>query len=253
MFCVGVYETDPCRRGIMRERIVRYAMQADFDISLLYITDAASRTEVAKYADRMQIALLCMDSPEYMELGRQIYQSNPDCRICFYKSDSCDLEPVLETRPIGFYRYEKLAQPPQLPQGRGHEDREFMGKLDRIVRDVLASGGVFRYETRKNMFLLPLRNILYFQSDLKYVDIRLLEHPDQRIYGKLSDMEQALERDNLADRFVRIHKSYLVNIRHITLLDKVTHSVVLTNGEQLPISSIQYAAVQQVLNRNGKE
>lgn len=253
MFCIGLYETEKLRRGKMRERIVRYAMQTDLEVSILYITDAASQTDIGKHTKQMQIALLSMDSPGYMMLGKQIYQGNSECRICFYKSESCDLESVLETRPIGFYRWEERAESPQALQGKVNEDRVFLNKLDLIVKDVLSSGGVFRYETRKNMFLLPLRDILYFQSDLKYVDIHLLDHPDQRIYGRLSDIEQVLESNNLSNRFIRIHKSYIVNLQHIALLDKMTHTVAITNGEQLPISNAQYAMVQQALSRSFKE
>lgn len=252
MFCIGLYEADKLRRGKMRERIVRYAMQTDLEVSILYITDAASQTDIGKYTKQMQTALLSMDSPGYMTLGKLIYQGNPECRICFYKSESCDLEPVLETRPVSFYRWEESAKSLQA-QGQGNEDRVFLNKLDLIVRDVLSSGGVFRYETRKNIFLLPLRDILYFQSDLKHVDIHLLDHPDQRIYGRLSDIEQALETNNLSNRFIRIHKSYIVNLQHIALLDKVTHTVAITNGEQLPISNVQYAMAQHALTRSFKE
>lgn len=253
MFCIGLYEVDKLRRGKMRERIIRYDIQKDLGISIIYITDSASHTDVGKHAKQMQIALLSMDSPGYMMLGKQIYRENPECRICFYKSESCDLEAVLETRPIGFYRWEEHAESPQVLQDQVNDDRVFLKKLDLIVKDVLSSGGIFQYETRKNMFLIPLQDILYFQSDLKYVDIHLLDHPDQRIYGRLSDIEQVLKSNNLSNRFIRIHKSYIVNLQHIALLDKMAHTVVITNGEQLPISNAQYAMVQQGLSRSSKE
>ena len=253
MFCIGLYETDKSRRGSMRERIVRYAMQADIEVSVLYITGEALPADIGKYAKQMQIALLSMDSPEYLELGKNIYRGNPECRICFYKSEKCDLEPVLEARPIGFYRLRERPEA-QGDHRTGTADNPFFGdKLDSFVKDILAAGGAFRYETRKNAFFLPLQDILYFQSDLKYVDIHLRENPDQRIYGRLTDIEQALEKDGLSNRFIRIHKSYLVNIRHIVLLDKVNHTVALISGEQLPVSGAQYAMVQQVLSRLFKE
>lgn len=237
------------RRVKMREKIVRYDMQTDIGISILYITGDALRIDVEKHANQMQIALLSMDSPGYLAMGKDIYQVNPQCRICFYKSEKCDLEPVLETRPMGFYRLPEHPEVPQSLRNCRNNDEAFLNKLDFFVRDVLASGDVFRYETRKNIFVLPLRKILYFQSDLKYVDIHLMDHPEQRIYGRLSDIEQVLESDNLSNRFIRIHKSYIVNIQHIALLDKVTHTIALVNGERLPISNAQYAMVQQVLTR----
>lgn len=48
--------------------------------------------------------------------------------------------------------------------------------------------------------------------------------------GKISDVEEALAEQD----FVRIHKSYVVNLKHIRNIFKDT--VTLENGEELPLS-----------------
>ena len=88
------------------------------------------------------------------------------------------------------------------------------------------------------MYLLPKRNILYFQSDLRYVDICTIQGDNLRILAKLSEIELLV-----GSVFVRIHKSYLVNLKHVLWIDKKKHLVLLTNGEQLPVSDAQYEQV----------
>lgn len=92
------------------------------------------------------------------------------------------------------------------------------------------------------MYLLSKRNILYFQSDLRYVNICLVHGENPRILAKLSAIEELA-----GELFVRIHKSYLVNAKHVLWMDKKNHLVLLTNGEQLPISDAQYEKVCEKL------
>ena len=65
------------------------------------------------------------------------------------------------------------------------------------------------------------------------------------IFGKLTDVELLLEEQGLSHRFLRIHKSYIVNIQQVQLLNKTEHRIVLKNGEQLHISNVYYPLVQR--------
>lgn len=58
------------------------------------------------------------------------------------------------------------------------------------------------------------------------------------IYEKLDTVEQTLS----AYSFLRIHKSYLVNMKHIRKISNYT--VLLDTGEKLPIPKLRYQAVR---------
>lgn len=231
MLCIGLYEPDIERCRKMRERIVGYSVRFNLDFSVYYIMDGAQKPD--KYAPLLHLAFLSLDGENALSLAREIYKANPACRIGYYKSESCDLEPALSARPISFYRWER---------GNGTFDR----KLGEMLEDILSGGEVFRYETRKTSLNLPVQDILYFQSNLKYVDI-VMTDPEQRhcIFGKLTDLEQLLEEQGLSHRFIRIHKSYIVNRQQVQLLNKTEHGIVLKNGEQLHISNVHYPTVQR--------
>ena len=70
-------------------------------------------------------------------------------------------------------------------------------------------------------------NILYLKSEHNYVNIHTLEHK-VLIRATLQDIFE-----NLDDRFIRIHRSYVVNSDKI---DKINTSNILINGCEIPVS-----------------
>lgn len=231
MICLAVFEPDPGRKNTLKEWLVRYTVQQNCELELLWFMEEDPTGKIHKYAAKIHIALIGLDGEKGFETGVELYEKNQDCRILYYRSAVCDLEPLLSTRPISFYLWEA-----------GRE--RFLEKLDRVYQEVLLAQTTFRYETKNKMYLLPKRNILYFQSDLRYVNICLLHGENPRILAKLSEIEQLA-----GDLFVRIHKSYLVNPRHVLWMDKKNHLVLLTNGEQLPVSDAQYEKACERLRR----
>lgn len=69
----------------------------------------------------------------------------------------------------------------------------------------------YQFETGKRYHSIQYKNIMYFESDLRYI---LLVTKDQGTYkfkGKLSEIEKQVP----ATIFVRTHKSYLVNWKYV--------------------------------------
>ncbi len=76
-------------------------------------------------------------------------------------------------------------------------------------------------------------NIFYIES-YNHKIIMHVESGDMGYYARLSDLEQ-----ELAGRFYRIHKSYLINLSYV---DKYSRNeVTLLNGQKLLISKYKYA------------
>lgn len=84
-------------------------------------------------------------------------------------------------------------------------------------------------------------NLLYVESKkhksvFYYQEEQLTKY---QIYEKLDDIEKVLNGAG----FLRLHKSYLVNMRHIR---KISNYIAeLSTGEELPIPRIRYQAVKQ--------
>ena len=222
MICVAVFEPDPGRKATIKEWLVRYTVQRNCEIELLWFSDVNPAAKLEKHASHVQIALIGLDHETGAQTGALLYSQNPDCRILYYCAEDCELEPLLPSRPIDFFLW-----------SRGRDS--FLKKLDAVYEDVRLSPDTFRYETKNAIHLLPKRSILYFRSDLRYVDVCLQDGRQIRLMTKLSRIEELA-----AEPFVRIHKSYLVNGGHVACMDKKNRCVLLTNGETLPVSEAQY-------------
>lgn len=84
-------------------------------------------------------------------------------------------------------------------------------------------------------------NILYVESrkHKSYFFYMESEIATYQIYDKLDNIEQQLCRYG----FLRIHKSYLVNMKHITKISNYT--AFLDVGEELPVPRLKYQAVKE--------
>ena len=103
----------------------------------------------------------------------------------------------------------------------------------------------FTVKTSSSVKNIPLSDILYFESN-KRVLIVHIKGEDHSFYGKLDDIEDSLKNDN----FIRIHRSYIVNISFIDRIIRDFSSnllVVLTDDTELPISQSYMAEVRAVL------
>lgn len=84
-------------------------------------------------------------------------------------------------------------------------------------------------------------NILYVESQRhKLIFYYMEERPvNYHIYDKLDVIEQKLHGCG----FLRIHKSYLVNMRHIRKISN--YIAYLDSGEELPVPRLKYQAVKE--------
>lgn len=221
MMHLAIIEKDPARMETIKDWLLDYARKQNCYFEAIEISADKPADIIGKYAGQLQIALINLDCAEGEECGYALYEENPDCRIMYYRSESCTLAPLLSSRPISFFLW---------PKGK----EVFLQRFDEMCRDVIRTQ-TFHYETRSRKYLILKSNILYFQSDLRYVDIHIAKGENPRILAKLTEMEPLA-----GETFVRIHKSYLVNARHVLYLDKKNHHVLMSNGEQIPVSDAQY-------------
>lgn len=99
----------------------------------------------------------------------------------------------------------------------------------------------YLFDTRVKTVQIPFNDIMYFESDCHHVLIHCKD--DSTLYrqpGRLDDIEKTLGEN--ANQFLRIHKSFLVNMYAIKGVDSHTMMVILQNEKKLPISRKYYSA-----------
>jgi two-component system, LytTR family, response regulator len=93
--------------------------------------------------------------------------------------------------------------------------------------------------------IIPLQQVQYLEAADDYVKI----HTADGAFLKKKTM-QHFEDTLPRQEFIRIHRSYIVYaplITKITPHEKDSHTALLTNGVQLPVSKAGYARLRQVL------
>lgn len=103
-----------------------------------------------------------------------------------------------------------------------------------IYSDYKKSGGAnvrqFRFKIRSREYSVNTDSILYFEALNKKIMLRTAG----QAFEFYMPMEDILK--NLPDNFVRIHKSYIVNKRHITVADYKNMAVTLDDDSTIFIS-----------------
>lgn len=88
---------------------------------------------------------------------------------------------------------------------------------------------------------VSLERLLYIESKLHKLEFHVMED-DMKIYTMYETLN-AMEDRLAANEFIRIHQSYLVNIKYIKNVAR--YKVVLTNGVELVIPKARYTYVKE--------
>lgn len=88
---------------------------------------------------------------------------------------------------------------------------------------------------------VSLDTILYIESKLHKLEFHVMEGcmTVHTMYATLNEIEEELVGTN----FVRIHQSFLVNLKYIKNVSR--YKVVLTNGKELIIPKVRYTSVKE--------
>ena len=95
--------------------------------------------------------------------------------------------------------------------------------------------------TRKNsQSIINLSNVLYCEVINRKINLHIADGNIVEYYGKISELEKKLGGD-----FFRSHRSYLVNLKHISACNPT--EITLANGEKIPISRSRKGALMSAL------
>lgn len=130
---------------------------------------------------------------------------------------------------------ERLQEKSSQPMGELLADRQaYITPLARIlVRD------------RANVYIIAVEDIVYFEAQDDYVSIQTRERSFLK-KETLSHLEKLLD-----DRqFIRIHRSYMLNINHLSKIEPYTKDsriAILKSGKTLPVSRSGYSKLLRLI------
>ena len=105
----------------------------------------------------------------------------------------------------------------------------------------------FHFIIKKSQYWIPIKDIVYFSSEGRRICVVSL-YEKYYFYDKLDAIHnKMLKKENL---FIRIHKSYLVNVCHIKMYEP--DNVIVIGNERLPISRSKKVQIKNILQKMRK-
>lgn len=215
--------SQPLPRGIQVD-ITRYTRPTDL-----------SDRKLAQY----QIMFLDIDMPGRtgMEIARRVRALRLDTIVIFVTNYPQFCIEGYEVRAFRYMLKQELAQ--KLPL-------YFQAALAELPR----SDKSLHFAINAEPYSVPFSNILYLESRQRIIYMHTVqpERAGDHFYGTLEGLTEELEPEG----FLRIQKSFLVNMEHIKKFNY--NQVVLSNGEELPVSQRKYAELKIIyLNWKNKQ
>lgn len=144
-------------------------------------------------------------------------------------------------KPFSKERFDKAVQKflsrPEVEKEKIQKVMETAAPVQNQNRVVIKDGSKIR--------IIPIREVIRLEADDDYVKI----YTEQGNFVKKKTL-QHFEDTLSAEHFLRVHRSHLINITHITRIDpyeKNSHVALLKNGERISVSRGGYQKLKETL------
>lgn len=118
-------------------------------------------------------------------------------------------------------------------------ESEIIKNLNLAVEKTNKNNRSFQFKKQNDTYIIPIRDIIYFEGQGRKIKIVTTKDTFD-FYDSLDSVEQRLHDH----QFIRIHKSFLVNYRHIMILRY--KEVITTNEINLPVSRSKQNAIREL-------
>lgn len=186
--------------------------------------------------DPYNIIFLDIDMPQMngFDVAAEFRKQSNQCYIIFVTSHSDLVYDSMDFQPFNF-----------IPKGN---TELFVKKLKSVVKQLMThvkqNRKIVLEDNELGRMGICLKDILYIESNKHYV----IYHIDKmkntvQVRANIGDLEKEYEKYD----FARVHKKYLVNLKHIFNLDMNNDVVIFKQNFELPMSRNMKASVNEKL------
>lgn len=174
-----------------------------------------------------------MEKVDGIETARRIRRADRSVLFIYVSGYDQYLKELFEVEP---FRY--LSKP---------LDRDmFRRYFAEACRRIGETEEYYQFSFNKGIRKVALREVAYFESSGRLINISLSDGRKESFYGKLGDVEKELEKSRLY--FLRIHQSFLVNYDYIERMNFTDITISLAGAEkELKISEDRQKEVRKQL------
>lgn len=177
------------------------------------------------------LILLDIDMPELsgFDISEHLKKNNIPAEIIFISGRENFVFQSIKYRPFRFIRKSCL-------------ENELEESLNGFLEFYQKKNALFTFRCEDSDITIPLSTIMYFECYNHDIEIRMDKGDTYRLNRKYNLKGLENELDNHG--FIRIHKSYLVNYRYISLIKET--NVILSDQTVLPSTKQRISAVKSI-------
>lgn len=208
------------------ERVKKEVEKKSGECEVVCFDDGQRLLERMK-SDKFDMIFLDIDMPKMsgIDLADEIHKREPEANIIFVTNREDLVFKAIHYRPFRFIRKEEL-------------NRELPEAIDALLKKMNSEESLLELQTKEGTTLVPVKEILYVESCKHYLTIYTREK-NYEVRDKISNYEKKLNDYG----FIKIHRSYLANVRFIKAIK--ASGVELDNTELLPVSRDKLQEVKQ--------
>ena len=170
------------------------------------------------------ILVLDSSNEDHLRFSSELRRSN------FYASIIFEISPLI--------RNDILRYRPSAVINQNLDPKMIVRIFKSCINEQLYVRPYFLVKKRDVIVKIPYNDIICFESSKRIVSL-VTSKEITEFYSKLNDLETQLPRDI----FIRCHRSYIVNIRRMSMLDKVNRCFIADNKKQIDISKIYFQSI----------
>lgn len=218
---------------LITAKVEELVIAACIDRGILVHTDTfysgVTLNEYMEMGNEYDIIYLDIEMPQMdgIEYARKLRRENTEVMLVYI---SAHTEYAIQLFDVDTFRFIK----------KPIDEYAFRDIFNKAYDRIISGNRFFGYYYNKNYYKVRLKSILYFESRGRIINI-ITAGKREGFYGKLNDVESRLQGEKI--QFLRIHKSFLVNMEHVEKLGY--DRVVLKNGEELRISEERQKLIQK--------
>ena len=211
----------------VKELVTRWANHKKYQVNIDIFSSAEAF--IFHYAENKEYDVLLLDiemgNMDGVTLARQIRKSNKSVQIVFITGYS---DYIAEGYDVEALHY--LMKP--------LKKEKLYDVLDRAVNKIMQNEKHLVLNTFDEMIRIPLHEIIYIDVDRNYVTVH--SNKDYTVKKTLAEIEKELD-----ERFFRIGRSAIVNLKYISRVTKT--DVYLNNGIILQLPRGIYEALNRAI------
>lgn len=230
MFNIAICDDEKYYREKIEELVTKYFSKKDIEICISRFESGEKLCQEGIKLSKYDLIFLDINMGDIdgLDTAKKIRNFNSEVYIVFV---TAFINYVLEGYKVDAIRYLlKDSLENSMDECLDAVTEKNKGKVEKITLPFI--------EGKKQVLI---EKIFYIESQKHKLFFHILEDDMKKytLYDKLDNLEEQLA----AYGFLRIHKSYLVNIKHIEKINN--YKAILTSGENLPIPKLKYQMVKE--------